>query len=93
MRTLISAHSKHVAIWNDDASQIEMHLRSRVAQTVKIGEARFDFDPGETIHTENSRKFDLDQFLAFVAPTGWTLASSWLDENRFFAVILLRAID
>ena len=82
---------EHAAIWNDEASQIEMHLRSLKAQTVTIREASFHFDAGETIHTENSRKFDLETFITFVAPTGWSLASCWLDEDRLFAVIMLRA--
>lgn len=49
----------HRAIWNDQASRIEMHLESLSDQQVKIGQDQFFFAAGETIHTENSRKFDL----------------------------------
>mgnify|MGYP001791214424 FL=1 len=82
---------RHEAIWNDDASRIEMHLRSLKPQTVTIGTKTISFDQGETIHTENSRKFDLDRFVDLIAPTGWTLRENWRDPRDFFAVLLLDA--
>ena len=82
---------RHKAIWNDAASQIEMHLESLVAQTVTIGHDHFTFSPGETIHTENSRKFDLVTLTEQIARAGWRLQRSWQDENGYFAVILLQA--
>ncbi|MFN3212849.1 MAG: L-histidine N(alpha)-methyltransferase [Henriciella sp.] len=82
---------QHEAIWNDDASRIEMHLRSKIAQTVSIGDMRVQFAQGETIHTENSRKFDLTQFVSLISPTGWALRKKWGDERNFFAVLMLEA--
>lgn len=81
----------HEAIWNDGASRVEMHLRSLKPQTVTIGAKRISFDRGETIHTENSRKFDLDRFVDLLTPTGWTLRENWRDPRDFFAVLLLDA--
>lgn len=83
----------HRAIWNDQDSRIEMHLLSRKAQTVEIAGRRFDFSEGETIHTENSRKFDLDQLRQQFAAAGWTLEQKWLDPEAYFAVLLLHAAD
>lgn len=82
---------QHEAIWNDDASRIEMHLRSQTAQTVKIGETEIAFHAGETIHTENSRKFDLTKFVTLASTTGWTLRKDWQDDRGFFAVLMLEA--
>jgi len=82
----------HRAIWNDDASRIEMHLESLNDQIVSISGRKFTFTAGETIHTEISRKFDLDSLTGLVAKTGWHLDQVWRDENDYFAVILLQAI-
>ena len=82
---------RHRAIWNDAASQIEMHLESLTDQTVTIGPVQFSFVEGETIHTENSRKFDLGALSQQITQTGWRLDDVWFDENRYFAVILLTA--
>ena len=81
----------HRAIWNADASQIEMHLESLSDQSVDIRGATIAFSKGETIHTEISRKFTLDAILPLFERTGWQLAKSWRDENGYFAVVLLDA--
>lgn len=80
---------QHRSIWNDEASRIEMHLVSQCAQSVKIGSDSFDFGNGETIHTENSRKFDLEQLLKQFQATGWSLRAQWQDDRNYFAVLLL----
>ena len=82
----------HRAIWNDAASRIEMHLECLIDQTVSIGARQFAFTAGETIHTEISRKFDLDALTALVSRTGWHLNQVWRDERDYFAVILLEAV-
>ena len=52
----------HEAIFNDTQSRVEMHLVSRRAQTVSLLGKSFAFRVGETIHTENSHKYTLDDF-------------------------------
>lgn len=81
----------HRAIWNDTASRIEMHLVSQRAQCVQIGGRTIPFEPGESIHTENSRKFSIDSLTPLFEQTGWNLNKQWLDERHYFAVLLLSA--
>lgn len=81
----------HRAIWNDAASRIEMHLESLRRQIVQIAGQRVSFQAGETIHTENSRKFTIDSLRPLFEQTGWKLNKVWLDKNRYFAVLLLSA--
>jgi dimethylhistidine N-methyltransferase len=76
----------HEARWNADDSAIEMHLVSRDARRVAAGGEIFAFQSGETIHTESSRKYDLDKFAALAESTGWRATKVWLDGNRHFAV-------
>ncbi len=83
----------HRAIWNAQASRIEMHLESQTDQSVRIGNVDVSFAAGETIHTENSRKFALDTLLPLFAQTGWRLETEWRDENGYFAVVLLQAVS
>jgi dimethylhistidine N-methyltransferase len=82
---------EHHAIWNDTASRIEMHLVSQRSQSVKISGRTIHFDAGETIHTENSRKFSIDSLTPLFEQTGWNLNKQWLDERHYFAVLLLSA--
>lgn len=81
----------HRAVWNDAASQIEMHLESLRDQTVRIAGREIAFRAGETIHTENSRKFAIDSLVPLIEQTGWKLKTEWLDDKHYFAVLLLTA--
>jgi len=81
----------HEARWNDAAGRIEMHLVSRRDQQVRIGAARFSFRAGETIHTENSHKYTLDQFRALAVEAGYKPRAAWTDAAGLFSVHMLDA--
>lgn len=82
----------HEARWNEEASRIEMHLVSQVEQTVTVGDTKIGFRAGETIHTENSRKFALDELVELAAAQGWRLSKVWMDEEKLFSVSMLDAV-
>jgi len=85
---------RHVALWNDAASRIEMHLESRVAQSVRVdalGRA-FDFARGERIHTESSVKYDLAHVDRMLAAAGFARERTFEDEGHLFAVHVARAL-
>lgn len=77
---------EHKAIYNDDQSRVEMHLMSKEDQTVTVHDAEIPFAAGETIHTENSHKYDRDDFVALAAEAGWTSQHVWIDSDRLFSV-------
>jgi len=77
---------KHSARWNETESAIEMHLVSSVAQTVTIAGRKFQFEAGETIHTESSRKYDVDGFAALANANGWRIGHHWTDPRALFGV-------
>jgi L-histidine Nalpha-methyltransferase len=87
------ASFRHRAVYNRDAGRIEMHLESRRAQTVAIHALGIEisFQEGETIHTESSYKFDLDQVAALARETGFELRRTWTDSGGRFASNLLVA--
>ena len=82
---------EHRAVWNAEASRIEMHLESRRDQTVTVGDHGFRFAAGETIHTENSYKYQPEVFEAIAVRAGWTIAERWINEDPTFAIYVLAA--
>ncbi len=80
----------HRAFFNETASRIEMHLVSRRAQSVRVAGRGFAFAEGESIHTENSYKYTLDDFRALAARAGWASVEAWTDRDGLFAVHALR---
>ncbi len=80
----------HRALFNRTASRIEMHLVSRVDQTVTVAGRAFAFAEGESIHTENSYKYTIDGFRALAAQAGWSAGTVWTDPEALFSVHALR---
>lgn len=80
----------HKAIYNEQLGRIEMHLVSQLAQQVSIQDQVFDFAAGESIHTENSYKYSLDEFKALTHAAGFSVRELWMDDKKLFAVYLLR---
>jgi dimethylhistidine N-methyltransferase len=76
----------HEAIWNADASRIEMHLVSQCAQTVRVAGTPIRFAAAETIHTENSYKPSLDVVRAMATDAGWRPDHVWTDEEGLFSI-------
>lgn len=84
------AEWQHKAIYNQQSGRIEMHLVSLQAQQVQIGEESFEFSKGETIHTENSYKYSVEEFRALAAKAGFDVCNTWTDEQSLFSVHLYR---
>jgi len=76
----------HQAYYNEQRGRVEMHLASRMEQTVQVAGERFHFAPRETIHTENSYKYDVEEFKALVESAGFELARLWHDPQGRFGV-------
>lgn len=86
-------HFTHAAHYNADEGRIEMHLESRIDQQVRIGDEALQFSAGETIHTENSYKYDLTEFAGWAQQAGMSLSQRWLDDDEHFAVLYLKVQD
>jgi len=82
----------HEARWNEDESRVEMHLVSLTAQTVRVCDEEFSFRAAETIHTENSRKFDCVELANLVETQGWQTCKVWTDGDELFSVMMLEAV-
>ncbi|WP_460071737.1 L-histidine N(alpha)-methyltransferase [Streptomyces sp. YKOK-I1] len=80
----------HVALWDARSEWIEMRLRSRTEQTVKIPTLGLavDFAPGEDLRTEVSAKFREEGVRTELAAAGLELTHWWTDGARRFALSL-----
>ena len=79
---------RHVARWNDTYARIEMHLEALEDTAFEVSGRRFALARGETIHTENSHKFDLRSQNTLLLAGGWTPARRWTDSQERFSLIL-----
>jgi len=86
-------HFEHYARYNSNAHRIEMHLKSLVDQTVTLKALNLtvDFTAGETIRSEISRKFSIDQIAQTLAGQDLKPLNSWTDPQNWFAVVLAEA--
>jgi dimethylhistidine N-methyltransferase len=82
----------HEARWNSMNSAVEMHLVSTQAQTVAVDGQTFDFEAGETIHTESSRKYAVKTLSALVESAGWYIEEMWTDARQSFGVFGLASL-
>ncbi|OAN15263.1 L-histidine N(alpha)-methyltransferase [Exiguobacterium undae] len=77
---------EHVAFYNEAHGRVEMHLRSRIDQLVTVADQTFSFKQGETIHTENSYKYSVDDFQVLARQNGFTPVTCFTDRNQYFSV-------
>jgi L-histidine Nalpha-methyltransferase len=84
---------EHVAKFNPQARSVEMHLRSKRAQTVTISGAGFSvrFRADETIWTESSHKYSREEVFQMADDTGFSCEAQWIDKEWPFAESLLVA--
>jgi L-histidine N-alpha-methyltransferase len=82
----------HVARWNDEHEWIEMRLRSRRAQTARIGALGLsvDFAAGEDLLTEISAKFTRDGVARELWECGFVVERTWTDAAGDFQLTLAR---
>jgi L-histidine N-alpha-methyltransferase len=79
---------QHVALYDEAASRIEMHLQARKDLTVQWPGGSRRFASGERIHTENSYKWRPEDFEALLREAGFGAVQTWTDPQAWFAVML-----
>ncbi|MGE3800165.1 MAG: L-histidine N(alpha)-methyltransferase [Candidatus Kapaibacterium sp.] len=82
----------HYAFYNPDDTRIEMRLVSRSNQEVNIGklEMQVEFEEGESILTEISRKFTRASVGSMLNDAGMELIEWWSDDDELFGLIVAR---
>lgn len=81
----------HYAFYQPLARRVEMHLVSLAAQQVRIAGREFRFSPGETLHTENSYKYTVEEFRSLAEQAGFVSRRYWTDAAHLFSLHWLEA--
>ncbi len=76
----------HRAHYNEGHGRVEMHLISEAQQTVNIAGESFEFNQGDTIHTESSYKYSIPEFQLMAKEVGFKSVDVWTDESALFSV-------
>ncbi|NBD15006.1 MAG: L-histidine N(alpha)-methyltransferase [Cyanobacteria bacterium] len=81
---------RHWTFYNSELGQIETYLRSTRPQTVQLKalDLTVDFTAGETIHTEISRKFNLQEMDQELSQAGLKVLNTYTDPQDWFALLL-----
>jgi dimethylhistidine N-methyltransferase len=87
------ASFSHRALYNEQEGRVESHLVSRLAQSATIRSIGLQvaFAQDETIHTESSYKFNLDQLSELARATGFKPERTWFDRDKRFSFNLWSA--
>jgi dimethylhistidine N-methyltransferase len=80
----------HSAHYNPNRGRIEMHLKSRCRQVIHLRGESFAFEVGETIHTENSYKYTVDEFKQLAVQAGFVPLHVWTDTQDLFSLHVMR---
>jgi dimethylhistidine N-methyltransferase len=80
-------HFRHRVEFDRSARNVEMHIESLREQVVRFGDGEFEIElaRGETIHTETSHKYSLDELDELLPLCGFRRAEQWLDHEWGFA--------
>ncbi|NOZ52426.1 MAG: L-histidine N(alpha)-methyltransferase [Gammaproteobacteria bacterium] len=81
----------HHAFYNEEHGRVEMHLVCEKSQYINIHSKQFHFSVGESIHTENSYKYHIDDFQELAQQAGFRPIKVWSDEDHLFSVHYLEA--
>ncbi len=84
----------HHAPYCPESAKVEMRLVADCNQWVRIEgmKGSLRFKKGDYIHTEDSHKYSLDGFQKMSGDACLTMEGQWLDEDKWFALTLLRKI-
>lgn len=81
----------HEARWNDGHSRIEMHLVAQRDLSFAVSGQSFNMTEGESIHTENSHKFNRRTSNMLLLAGGWDPVARWVDGEERFSLLLAEA--
>ena len=81
---------KHQAVYNQVDHQIEMYLHCQKSHWVSLDilDLKVNFEVGESILTEISRKFNLATMEKNLSDKGLKTVKTWTDEKEWFGLIL-----
>lgn len=83
----------HHARYDEELGRIEMHLVSARSQVVALGEHHITLAAGETIRTEESYKYSIDDFARLATEAGLSVEEVWTDDRGLFSLQFLTPVE
>lgn len=80
------------AHYNELAGRIEMAIVSQCDQAVHLGDRAFSFAQGETLRTEHSYKYTVEEFQLLAMEAGFQPVEVWIDPNQYFSIHHLKRL-
>jgi dimethylhistidine N-methyltransferase len=77
---------EHRADWHDGYGRIEMHLIATRDVAFRVARCSFTMHAGETIHTENSYKYTMEEARLLARASGWEPMAAWTDAEGLFGL-------
>lgn len=79
----------HRAVFYQKKSRIEMYLVSNAEQNVRLNGSTINFQKNESILTEYSHKYTLENFKCIVEDY-FEIDNIWTDDKKFFSLLYLK---
>ncbi len=73
------------------ACHVEPHLVALTDTRIGIAGQTVEIIAGESIQTDLSWKYDVEEFSALAFSAGWSIERKWIDHDRCFCLYLLRS--
>ena len=80
---------KQLAIYNKSKKRIEMRLKAKKNNNIRINGSKYSIKKNEEIHTENSHKYTIKSFRNLANEAGWKVKKTWVDDKKLFSVHFL----
>jgi len=81
----------HQSRFNSGFQRVEMHLVANRPTVIQIDDRKFEFQPGQSIHTENSHKYSIDSFQELADQANLKPKQVWTDPDDLFSMHWLEA--
>jgi L-histidine N-alpha-methyltransferase len=85
------SHFDHLAFFNEARNRIEMHLKANRDIVVRLDSIDLEIEvkQGETIHTENSRKFTRESIEELAGRAGLSIQNWYSDPAGWFSLVVM----
>ncbi len=77
---------RHHAFYNEAHGRVEMHLVSLLEQKVSVAGNEIVIKSGESIWTESSYKYSVEEFDRLAFKGGFQVEKVWVDDQQLFSV-------
>jgi L-histidine Nalpha-methyltransferase len=84
---------EHYPLYDPDKAEARSYLVSNIKQTVYLAtlDTFIYFEAGETIHTEISRKYSIEDIQIIAQKAGFTTVKTFTDAQKYFADMVLES--